>query len=62
MAGKKRLSYADRVMIEKMNEAGLSYEAIATAVNCSGMTVYREIRRGGGRENYKADVAQKQLR
>lgn len=60
--GGRRLTYTDRLMIERMIAVGQSNEMIAATIGCSGMTIYRELRRGGGREKYTADYAQQQLK
>lgn len=58
MAG-KRLNSDERARIEAGIAAGESDEEIAAAIGRARTTVFREIRRGGGRDAYRAPVAQK---
>ncbi len=46
MAGYRRMTYTDRLMIEKLYNAGNSYRAIARITGFHPSSVYREVQRG----------------
>jgi len=58
---KKRLTYEDRKKIEELAKAGLSGFKISKVLGVHNVTIYREVSRCGGIENYNADVAQRTL-
>ena len=53
-----RLSVSDRGSIENGCRAGFSFTSIATLIGKSTSTVSREVAGNGGREGYRADLAQ----
>ena len=55
----KRISYADRKVIEALLKKNKRIVEIADALGCHRATIYEEIKRGG--TPYKADVAQRTL-
>lgn len=58
----KKLTYADRKMIEQMSAQGKKPKTIADATGVCFQTMYREIQRGKDENgNYKADIAQKKI-
>lgn len=58
----KKLTYADRQIIERMSAAGKPPKAIATETGVHIATIYRELQRGADAEgHYKAELAQQAL-
>lgn len=58
----KKLTYADRKIIEKMIKAGATPKELATATNVHIATIYRELQRGEAEKGaYNADLAQQAL-
>lgn len=57
----KYLTYADRKKIETMIKEGISSAKIAEAIGVHSGTIYREIKAGGGRQNYNAQKVQSML-
>lgn len=61
----KRLTYSDRLEMEKLTKAERSPMEIATAIGISISTVYRELKRGQAVaqtvSSYSADAAQLRL-
>lgn len=56
-----RISYEDRKIIESMCRKGKTREEIAVAIGFTVTSVFRELKRGGGYEQYDAETAQKRL-
>ncbi len=52
----KRITFEDRLMIEKMNSQGKTVDEMALAIGVHSATMYRELDRGG--VPYNAEVAQ----
>jgi IS30 family transposase len=58
----KKLTYADRQIIERMSEQGEKPKAIAEKTGTHIATIYRELQRGTDTEgHYKAEIAQQAL-
>lgn len=58
----KKLTYADRRLIERMIGQGISPKIIASEIGVHIATIYREMQRGVDAEgNYKAELAQRAL-
>lgn len=61
----KRLSYSDRLNIEKMCKAGKKVKEIADMTGAHRATIYHELERGGaagGRlKEYSAETAQRKI-
>jgi len=58
----KKITYADRQAIERMNEQGIAPKAIALEIGVHIATIYREMQRGTDAEgHYKAELAQQAL-
>lgn len=58
----KKLTYADRKIIERMSEQGIATKAIALETGVHIATIYRELSRGIDAEgHYKAELAQQAL-
>lgn len=58
----KKLTYADRKIIEQMVVKGKDPKAIAEATGVCFQTIYRELQRGKDlKGNYKAEIAQQIL-
>lgn len=61
----KRLTYSDRLEMEKLTKAERSPTEIATVIGISVQTVYRELKRGRATgqtvSSYSADAAQLRL-
>lgn len=58
----KKLTYADRQIIERMSGQGIAPKAIALETGVHIATIYREIQRGTDEEgHYKAELAQQAL-
>lgn len=55
----KRFIFPERVLIEKYAKEGHSSYKISMAINRSQSGTEKEIKRGGGINNYSADIAQK---
>lgn len=55
----KKITYNDRIIIENLIKNGAWQKNIAMVIGCSDQTMSREVHRGGGRENYSADIAQR---
>ena len=53
----KRINLEERRLIEKLLKEGCSYKQISSHLNRSKSTISYEIKKGGGRENYSAEVA-----
>ena len=56
---KRALSLAEREEISRGVVAGRSFSSIAVSLNRAPSTVSREISRNGGRQHYRANVADK---
>lgn len=58
----KKLTYADRQIIEYMSRHGMAPKVIALEIGVHIATIYREMQRGADEEgHYKAELAQKAL-
>lgn len=58
----RRITYEERTRIERLLHLGRPVNQIAHALNMHPVTIYREINKGGGREKYSAELAQKTFR
>lgn len=56
--GTKRLTFEEREIIEKLIKNNISACGIARAINRSKNSVITEIRRNGGRDEYRAQSSQ----
>jgi IS30 family transposase len=59
--GIPRLTFEERKKLEQLNKQRLTLEAMASELQRSTNTIKVEFRRGGGRNNYSAEVGQNQL-
>lgn len=61
----KKMSYPQRLVLQKLTEAGKSLEDIAYIMQVSRATIYRELERGGANpqqiDRYSAEEAQRKL-
>ncbi len=56
-----RLTYQDRLRIRELTSMRLSAPEIARDIGCSDQAVYNEWMRGGGKDAYDPDLAQRQI-
>ena len=52
------MTYKDRLRLKELLDMKLSAPDIAKDIGCNSQTIYDEMRRGGGKENYDPNLAQ----